>query len=242
MLFEFDQHGRRHKFAIELMKLRVPGIPHPVAFRPDTSDLGTFAQTFLDRDYQLTLAAPPRLIIDGGANVGFVSILFANQFPHARILSVEPMPENFAVLSENARPYPNVQPIHAAIWNRPGQIDLVTHDQNNTFLGHWGIQVREASQTPSNAVRAMTILELLESTGLPFIDILKLDIEGAETEVFNDDAGAWLSKTNMLIIELHDRFKPGCSEKVYAALKPFGFMQFTRAENTFFARTIPLSQ
>jgi len=240
MELNFTHNGHNHKFPVALLKLNVPGLKFPVAVRPDTSDMGTFVQTYLERDYQLTIAKPPKLIIDGGANVGYVSALFANQFPDARILSIEPMPENFAMLTENAKPYPNIQPLNAAIWNKSGTIDLVTHDQNNKFLGHWGVQVKENAPASAGAVRAMTIPEILESTGLPVIDILKIDIEGAEVEVFDKNAHKWLSKTNMLIIELHDRFKPGCSAAVYEALKPFGFMTFTRAENTFFVRNNPL--
>jgi FkbM family methyltransferase len=241
MLIGLNHGGQTTQFAVALLKLVVPGIKFPLALRPDTSDVGTLVQTFLDRDYELSVASPPRLIIDAGANVGFVSALFANKFPEARIISIEPMQENYAVLCENAQPYANIQPLHAAVWSHSGTIDLVTHDENKNFLGHWGVQVRETANAPANAVRAVTISEVLASTGLPCIDILKIDIEGAEKEVFSADAGAWLAKTNMLIIELHDRFRAGCSEAVHNAVRQFGFMSFTRAENTFFVRTQPVA-
>ncbi|HUO07715.1 MAG TPA: FkbM family methyltransferase [Phycisphaerae bacterium] len=241
MNFEFKVHDQTYRFPVALIQLQVPGLRYPVGLRPETSDSGAFAQVYLERDYQLTIVKPPRLIIDAGANIGLVSALFANQFPEAKILSVEPMAENFALLCENVGRYPNIKPLHAAVWNKSGTINLVTHDQNNQFLGHWGIQVRESPVTdPNSAVRAMTISEILEFSGLPVIDILKIDIEGAEVELFDRNAHLWLSKTNMLIIELHDRFKPGCSDAVYNAMKPFGFMTFKRAENTFFIRNIPL--
>jgi FkbM family methyltransferase len=240
MNFDVKHGGQTHRFPVALFKLEVPGIRFPIGFRPDTSDLNAFAQTYLERDYQLTLAKPPRLIIDAGANIGLVSTLFANQFPDAKILAIEPMPDNFALLFENVRPYPNVQPFHAAVWNKSGTINLVTHDQNNNFLGHWGVRVQEAPAAPDGAVRAMTISEILNTTDFPVIDILKIDIEGAEVEVFDKDAHEWLAKTNVLIIELHDRFKPGCSNAVYDAMKSFGFMAFKRAENTFFLRNNPL--
>jgi FkbM family methyltransferase len=240
MELKLTHKGNPVQLSIALLKLHVPGWKFPVTVRPDTSDLGTLGHTYYDHDYDLVTAKPPRLILDCGANVGFVSIHFANQFPDARIVSIEPMPENFAMLCENTQPYPNIQPLNAAIWNKPGTIDLVTHDQDNKFLGHWGVQVKENAPASAGAVRAMTIAEILESTGLPFIDILKIDIEGAELEVFDKNAHEWLSKTNMLIIELHDRFKPGCSTAVFEALRPFGFMAFTRAENTFFVRNNPL--
>ena len=47
--------------------------------------------------------------------------------------------------------------------------------------------------------------------GIEFIDILKLDIEGAELEVF-ETSESWIGKVGMLAVETHDRFRPGCSK------------------------------
>jgi FkbM family methyltransferase len=241
MDFEFKLRDRAVNVPIALLKLKVEGLRHPVGLRPDTSDMGAFAQVFLERDYQLTLAKPPRLIVDAGANIGLVSALFASQFPEAKIIAIEPLAENVQLLVENMRPYPNVQPVHAAIWNKSGTVNLVTHDQDEKFLGHWGIRVSEGlTASGSPPVRAMTILEVLVNSGFPVIDILKIDIEGAELDIFNKDARLWLARTNVLIIELHDRFRPGCKAAVHDAMRSFGFMAFKRAENTFFVRNKPL--
>ncbi len=241
MNFDFKLRDRTVSVPIALIKLNVEGLRHPIGVRPDTSDLGAFAQVFLERDYQLTLAKPPRLIVDAGANIGLVSALFASQFPEAKIIAIEPMAENVQLLAENMRPYPNVEPVHAAIWNKSGKVNLVTHDHDDKFLGHWGIRVSEGlTAAASPPVRAMTILEVLVNSGFPVIDILKIDIEGAELDIFNKDARLWLARTNVLIIELHDRFRPGCSAAVHDAMRLFGFMSFKRAENTFFVRNKPL--
>lgn len=241
MNFDFKVNGRLVSVPVALMKFTVPGLRHPIGVRPDTSDLNAFTQVCLERDYEITLAKPPRLIVDAGANIGLTSALFANQFPEAKIVAIEPMAENVGLLAENVRPYPNVQVLHAAVWNRSGTVNLVTHDDSNKFLGHWGIRVREGPTfDASKAVRAVTILEVLINSGFPVIDILKIDIEGAEVDIFNKDARLWLSRTNVLIIELHDRFRPGCREAVHEAMKSFGFMSFKRAENTFFIRNTPL--
>jgi hypothetical protein len=64
------------------------------------------------------------------------------------------------------------------------------------------------------------------------IDLLKVDIEGAEKEVFA--ACDWMDSVRCLMIELHDRFKPGCSEAVNAVVQ--GFSTSERGETTLYVR------
>ena len=227
-------------YGIALVKLHVPGIKTPVAYRPETSDLPAFGQVFILKSYQFSTNIPVRLIIDGGANAGYATVWFANQFPEAEIVAIEPEGENFALLRDNASYYPNIRAIEAAIWNKPGELNLVTHDAGNTWLGYWGVRVEEAADVAKKAVKAITLDEILHSTGRKHIDILKLDIEGAEKEVFSENYANWLSKTNILILELHDRFKAGCSAAVYSAVRSFDFTERRRGENVFFVRKIPL--
>ena len=66
------------------------------------------------------------------------------------------------------------------------------------------------------------------------IDLLKVDIEGAEKEVFASSA-YWMSRVGAIAIELHDRFKTGCQESVDAATKEFELRR-TRGETTFLLR------
>ena len=227
-------------YRVALMKLHVPGIKTLVAFRPDTSDVPTFIQIFIAKSYALLTQIPVRLIVDGGANVGYASLFFANQFPQAQIVAIEPDGDNFTVLRENTWYYPNIRLIQAGIWNKPGELNLVTHDDSKKWLGHWGVRVEESAESGKSGVKAITIDEILQSTGRKYIDILKLDIEGAEKEVFSDNYASWLSRTNILVIELHDRFKAGCTEVVSAAIRQFDFTEYQKGENTFFFRKAPL--
>jgi len=74
----------------------------------------TFEKIFLDREYDLSfLNLDPKVIIDGGSNVGYASVFFANRYPDARIISVEPEASNFRLLVKNTRSYPNVTRIRA---------------------------------------------------------------------------------------------------------------------------------
>lgn len=208
----------------EFIQLSIPQSKTPLTLRVGTSDIPTFEQIFVWDDYEMPMRIEPRFIIDGGANVGFASIYFANRYPDARIIAVEPDESNAEMLRRNTSPYPNVSVIQAGIWHKATSLKI-----ENPEGEKWLLRVREADDGEVNAV---TIDELLEQSGSGCIDILKLDIEGAEREVFSHNS-EWLDKVNLLIIELHDHYKPGCSASVYSAISKYEFTEFQRSENHF---------
>jgi len=181
----------------------------------------------LKTEYALDLPFSPRFIVDGGANIGMASIYFARKYPKAKIFAIEPDPSNFALLVNNVRPYRGVLPIHAALWNRDGEIRVREPDPATGAYGEWGYVTREGGSGAK--VRAVTMRRLMEEMHIPAVDLAKLDIEGAEREVFEDTG--WLHGLGCLMIELHDRFRPGCSEVVDTAMEPF---ECTLGEETTF--------
>jgi hypothetical protein len=70
----------------------------------------------------------------------------------------------------------------------------------------------------------------MEEHHLDSIDILKIDIEGAEKEVFAARP-AWLARIKMIAIELHDSKNIGCSRAFYTALDPYILSEYRRGEN-----------
>src|SRR6185369_12585741 len=96
-----------------------------ISLRLKTSDIATFKKIFLDREYDFPLEKKPETILDAGANVGFASVFFAQKFPTAKIVAIEPEASNFALLKKNSSPYPNIIPVQGALWNENKVIDLV---------------------------------------------------------------------------------------------------------------------
>jgi hypothetical protein len=85
-----------------------------------------------------------------------------------------------------------------------------------------------------NPIPAVPISSLMNKYNWQEVDIVKMDIEGAEKEVFaNNNAFEWLSKTKLLIIELHDNYVANCSKTLFKALEPFEFEVFYHHENIF---------
>jgi FkbM family methyltransferase len=213
-----------------LVTLTSPSWRVPVVARSGTSDLAAFRYVSAGA-YELELPHPPRLIIDLGANVGFASVDFASRYPGSTVLAVEPHPDNVTLLRRNVRSLSQVDVIEGAAWPHPGQ--LVLEDPGKGF---WGFRVSEPSGE-GGAVPAVTIPQLLARAGAESIDLLKVDIEGSEVELFSEDT-EWLGHVRVVAIELHDRFRPGCRAAVDAALWRTGatFHEQSRDELTVFSR------
>jgi FkbM family methyltransferase len=223
-------------FRVAVAKVDVPGIREPVGLRLESTDPPTFIQVFVHQEYDFELPLAPRFIIDAGGNVGYTAIWFANRFPAAKIVVIESDSGNFKLLRENTAPYGNVELVQAGVWPRSGHLKVVTHDASGRFLGEWGYQVEETMEAGEGTIRAVTLGEVLQGSGEAAIDILKLDVEGAEKEIMSAGVEAWLPRTNVLMVELHDRFKPGCSQAFFAAVKPHEFHQAQRGQTLVFIR------
>jgi FkbM family methyltransferase len=166
-----------------LVSVIPPGAKHPLSLRLKTSDLRVYGQVFINREYDFELACPPQVIVDAGANIGLASIYYAIKYPTAKILALEPAHSNFLMLEQNVTPYPNILPIHAALWKENTEIELI-----DPGYGSWGFQttdrgVSEPAQVLEK-VPALTIDRIMTEYGIDFVDILKIDIEGSEKEVF----------------------------------------------------------
>ena len=189
-----------------LVRLTVPGTRTRVYARSGTSDLAAFADVTREwADVELPFA--PSVILDLGANVGYASVALALRYPEARILAVEPVPANVALLRRNVAPFP-VDVVEAAVWPRSGTLRL-----EDPGKGQWGFRVREGGDD----VRAVTVPELIERTGAAAVGLVKLDVEGAELDLFTGDTG-WLARVQALAVELHDRYRPGAREAVERAV------------------------
>ncbi len=204
---------------------------HPVYLRIDTSDFCAYRDVLIFKTKSYDPGIPdfaPHTIVDVGAHIGMASILFALKYPSARIIAVEPEPSNFAALTKNTAPYRTITPIHAALWREDGEVTL----------GESNAHPKGAFQIVENGrerVRAITMDTLMRENGVDFIDFLKVDIEGAEVQVF--ESCPWIEKVGVMAIELHDRIRLGCSSTVQTAVTHLHCDQ--RGEVTFFSRQPP---
>jgi len=209
---------------------------HPLWLRIPSSDVPTYEQIFYHHDYASSVGRPPKVIIDAGANIGLASIYFANRFPDATVVAIEPERGNYELLVKNTALYRQVVPVRAALWDKDE--DLVIVDPG---LGYWGFQTESQTITDDAPARArptvagMTLDRLMKDHDLERIDVLKVDIEGAEKEVFSDTS-LWIDKVDAIIIELHDWLRPGCSESFRQGCAGRFDRRWIQGENVYVSR------
>ncbi len=207
-----------------------PVLAHPVRLRDNASDKAIFLQVYLEKQYELYGVTLPQAtrIIDGGANVGVASVYFANKYPQASIVAIEPEENNFSLLVENTQHYKNIDCLKAGIWDKDEAIFI-----ENPEAAAAGFMVNNATSVSGNSIKGMTIASIMQLKGWQGVDILKLDIEGAEKEVFSSPDQEWLSNIKLLIIEVHDFYKPGCAKAVFLALNKLEYDAYFHHENIF---------
>jgi FkbM family methyltransferase len=210
----------------------VPGIEHPVYLRLRTTDVSVFRQVLVTKEYDSPFFSTPKTIIDAGANIGLTSVFYANKYPGARIIAIEPESSNFRMLQRNTAAYSNVTALQAALWKENCEISLV--DPSSRKDGFRTVENDNFASKSDGRVRAMTLDRIMADFNIERIDILKLDIEGSEKEVFEHSA-PWIGSVGTIIIEFHDQFRTGCARSVYTAAKEFHF-EWRKGETVYLTR------
>lgn len=209
-----------------LLEIKMKNFLFPVFLRQHTSDIIAFEHIFTESQYKIHFNFNPKYIFDLGANIGLASVYFKNRFPDATIFAVEPDVSNFEMLLKNTKLYNNIQCLKYAIWYKHATLELFDPGE-----GHWSFVTKENDSVAQNTVEAKTIDLLMAELNVPHIDILKIDIEGAEKYIFEDGFDKWLPKVRCIIIELHDRNIEGCSKAFFKALSGYDFKLRLRHEN-----------
>lgn len=203
------------------------GLPHPLFLRRSTSDIKTFNQVFINMEYRFDPGFFPRFIIDCGANIGLASLYFKKEYPDAAIVAVEPESSNYALLVKNTKLYAGIDCIQAGIWNKNAILKVESEPDG----GNWGFICKEVTEEGVDTVRAISISEIMQRYNQTEIDILKIDIEGSELELFSSGYEAWLPFTRVLLIELHDATRKGTSRSFFNALLKYDFSVYNIGEN-----------
>ena len=167
----------------------------------------------------IRLAEARGLIVDAGAHVGLFALLAS---AHAReVVALEAHPQNVSVLRENVERNrrPNVTVHHSALWSTDGEASFV--EGPATSAGSlFRVEGRRFS------VRSTTLDSLVDSAGR--VDLLKLDVEGAEFDVLDAAADETLLQVNAIVAELHLDARSERLPPTLARLQKLGFAVTTR--------------
>ena len=153
-----------------------------------------FVHQSLDFD---TDASVPR-ILDCGANIGLASIYFKRRYPHAKLTAFEPDPRlasicrgNLAVTNETEQ----VELKEAAVWTADGTVEFICEGTDSGAIA----SLDEPIQGPLARVPSVRLRDCLDEP----VDLLKLDVEGAELSVL-DDCFDRLCNVRAMFVEIHE--------------------------------------
>lgn len=186
----------------EMTPRLTPGVIAMLEYRLRYSDLLSFCPQWEDIFVKRTLdfraqSDAPR-ILDCGANVGLASLYFKRRYPRARITAYEADPTIFGMLDANMRENGagDVERVHAAVWTRNGQLAFESEGSDSGMIAELpGAIIGERHSVPSIRLRDVLAAER--------IDLLKLDIEGAEGQVLADCADV-LGGVGAIHLEVHE--------------------------------------
>jgi FkbM family methyltransferase len=183
--------------------------PSAVTLRRGAGDISILYEVFAEKAYGIADdQLPPEsvaAVVDCGAHIGLTALYFAHRYPHARIIAVEPNPSNFAMLVANSVAEPRIFPLQACISDRSGT------ERIGTAGPGWGHTI----DPKGVEVPALTLQDVRKRFDIDTIDLLKVDIEGAEEGVFASGIG----KVRVVAAELHGDYTIECFARDVGPLK-----------------------
>jgi FkbM family methyltransferase len=162
-------------------------------------------------------------IVDCGANIGIFTLFAAIQATEGRVLAIEPAEYNCELLTENvaANGFKNVRVLKLAVSDSSGTGTLLLTHPGNEYILKGGM---DNSNAKTEKVKTVTMSELFDLLELSHVDLLKMDVEGMEFEVFKDSA--WLERVKRIVLEVHLSVgKPGW---ISQRMKEAGFQALQR--------------
>lgn len=177
--------------------ISAPFGPHQLHGHNAADLLDVFYEIFISEAYQITLTGDRPYVIDCGANVGVASLYFKIHYPNCQLVAFEPNPSCAQMWQRNVagNGFTGAELIDAAVGTQEGTLDLFLADDRT--LGSSTVH------KPDHASKATRVKVVPLSRWIDrVVDVLKLDVEGAELTVLEElSASGALAKVRRLMIK-----------------------------------------
>lgn len=193
-----------------------------------------FHEIFINKEYHFEPDRKNPIIFDCGANMGMATLYFKWIFPYSSIIAFEPNPNSYALLENNIREnnLENVQIFNLGLSNEEGEIPFYLDVYNpGTLIGSIKRKRGGAGEISIETIKLSNFMAQHDE-----IDLVKMDIEGAETEVVEDlVASGMIYRVKEFIIEYHHNIS-GEDSHMAAFLKLFEANGFNYNIKTSFSK------
>lgn len=189
-----------------------------IYLRKSYSDIQVFKEIFLEDEYlpavQYVKKDSDMIIIDLGSHIGMTSLYFNHFFPNAQYICVEPSEENVSLLKKNTLNKGNFKIILNAIANEDKKCNYYCYSwwSSGTIMkdindARISIKSRPElrNMLPKREIETISMRTLLNKFNLQKVNLLKIDIEGAELWLFQGDV-SWLERVEVIAMELHEKY------------------------------------
>ncbi|MFP4403805.1 MAG: FkbM family methyltransferase [Candidatus Woesearchaeota archaeon] len=168
--------------------------------RPQTYDRAVFGEVFLFEEYPLKVSKKEMIIIDVGAHIGFFTLYAKRLFPNSTIYSFEPDKQNFSYLNKNLNlnKIKGVKSFNLAVSNSDNKIDFYLSEHN---VGHSTHKTKDSKKI---SIDSISFTSIIKENKINWVDILKVDIEGGEYDLFYNLNKNVLKKVNLILLEWHN--------------------------------------
>jgi FkbM family methyltransferase len=210
------------------LSIFIKNYPHPFWIRPGTTDTKIFVTIFLKNDYPI-IKNKTGTFIDAGANIGAATFFFKMHSPEIKIIAIEPDESNCELFERNMKPFSDVWLLKSALHNVEGKSFRI----KNPEAPKYSYQMEEGESD----LKTVSINGIMKKYNIERIDVAKIDIEGGEKELFEENL-EWLNVCDILIIELHERYSPGCGTALLRAISKFDVTIVWRGENLIITKRV----
>jgi FkbM family methyltransferase len=198
--YDYRHYILPYLFSIREFLVDIGG--HRIWVKPRSSDLFTIYEIYRDGGYLPKLHYTPtevKTVVDFGANIGVFSLWASHIFDAEKIYAVEMEASNYEQLLANISVndlQATIIPVQAAIFKESGSVGI-------RRMGGVGFHMLNLHEK-ANTVKALSLADFLSVTNIEMIDLLKIDIEGAEKYLLTpENEEVFRDKVRYVFLETH---------------------------------------
>lgn len=202
------------------------GLDTKIKFVDSASFQFIYNEIFNNNIYNFISKSKNPFIIDAGANIGLSVIYFKKLYPNSEIIAFEPDENVFTTLEYNINSLQinNVTLVKKALWNEVTELRFYSEGADGGRL---------ANEGENNQIIKINTTLLSDYINNRIVDLLKIDIEGAELFVLQE-ARRYLKNVNNIFVEYHSfKNKPQKLAELLCILEEEGFRLIIHHIGTF---------